>query len=502
MQSNLPPHEMVSGGYPPGFRLMAPATALIALGTYVLTLAPDLTWSNGALDGVELVVASSTLGIAHPPGYPTYILLGKLFSLLPFGTVAFRYNLFSAVTISLAVGLVTLSIGTLYPRVRPEVAMAAALLFAFSPLVWSQAVVTEVYGLNLLMVASFILLWSRTGASFRSGIFLGLALTTHLTSVLLLPAFLMSAGRKFPRPAAGMIAGLLPLMVLPFLARGDSPVVWGSPHDLAGWLWLASGRLYAANVQPAIDLEHLAGLLRAIIMGPAILLMAGKAATVFPVSPAVIRITSRPTGKLLGLTSVLYISFAIFYKTPDAAVLLVPALMMISILIAPLLNRIGVSALVLPLLLVLVTYSDRDLRQEQYVRPIAQTLLESAPEDALLLTPADRTIFVILYFQLIEGMRTDLSVVDSGLFAFDWYRARLAAQNEDLFIPEADNLVAFQRHNQSLALFAWQALCRYRMNFQTESRPLPSRPQTPPTYIASRYPIDLNRTLFSTPTGP
>lgn len=444
---------MVSGGYPPGFRLIAPATALIALGTYVLTLAPDLTWSNGALDGVELVVASSTLGIAHPPGYPTYILLGKLFSLLPFGTVAFRYNLFSAVSISLAVGVLTLTIGALYPRVRPQVAMAAALMFAFSPLVWSQAVVAEVYGLNLLAVAAFLLAWSRTGASFRSGIFLGLALTTHMTSVLFLPAYLLSAGRKFQRPAAGMIAGLLPLMVLPILAHGDSPVVWGSPDDLAGWMWLASGRLYAANLQPAIDIEHLAGLLRAVVMGPAILLMAGKTATVSPVSAAIIRIDSRPTGKLLALTSVLYISFALLYKTPDAAVLLMPALMMGSILAAPLLNKMGASAMVLPLVLVLATYSFRDLRQEQSVRPIAQSLLESAPENALLLTPGDRTIFVVLYFQLIEGMRTDLSVVDSGLFAFDWYRARLAAQNEDLFVPEADDLDAFQRHNQATRPF-------------------------------------------------
>lgn len=444
---------MVSGGYPPGFRLIAPATALIALGTYVLTLAPDLTWSNGALDGVELVVASSTLGIAHPPGYPTYILLGKLFSLLPFGTVAFRYNLFSAVSISLAVGVLTLTIGALYPRVRPQVAMAAALLFAFSPLVWSQAVVTEVYGLNLLAVAAFLLAWSRTGASFKSGIFLGLALTTHMTSVLFLPAYLLSAGRKFPRPAAGLIVGVMPLMVLPFLARGDSPVVWGSPDDLAGWLWLASGRLYAANLQPAINPEHLAELLRAVVMGPAILLMAGKTATVSPVSAAIIRIDSRPTGKLLALTSVLYISFALLYKTPDAAVLLMPALMIISILVAPLLNRMGLGAMVLPLVIVLVTYSDRDLRQEQSVRPIAQTLLESAPENALLLTPGDRTIFVVLYFQLIEGMRTDLSVVDSGLFAFDWYRARLAAQNEDLFVPEVDDLDAFQRHNQATRPF-------------------------------------------------
>src|SRR5690606_37755221 len=146
----------------------------IALGVYLLTIAPHLTWANGALDGVELVVASSTLGISHPPGYPTYIILGKLFSTIPLGAHAFRYNLFSAVSMAVAVGLTTLTIGTLYPRVRPSAALATVLLFAFTPLVWSQAIVTEVYALNVLMVATFLLAWSRSGASFRSGLFLGL----------------------------------------------------------------------------------------------------------------------------------------------------------------------------------------------------------------------------------------------------------------------------------------------------------------------------------------
>ena len=57
------------------------ASGIIALGLYLLTIAPDLTWANASLDGVELVTASATLGIPHPPGYPTYVILGKAFSL-------------------------------------------------------------------------------------------------------------------------------------------------------------------------------------------------------------------------------------------------------------------------------------------------------------------------------------------------------------------------------------------------------------------------------------
>jgi hypothetical protein len=83
--------------------LFAPGlTTLCALLVYVLTLAPDLTWANFGTDGGELITAAVTLGVPHPPGYPTYVLLGKLISLIPMGTVAYRFNLFSAVCVSLA----------------------------------------------------------------------------------------------------------------------------------------------------------------------------------------------------------------------------------------------------------------------------------------------------------------------------------------------------------------------------------------------------------------
>ena len=80
-------------------RMMLPVLAgLLAILFYSIGLGHDLALSNYGTDGGELITASMTLGVAHPPGYPTYILTSKLFSFFPLGgTIAFQYNLFSAV---------------------------------------------------------------------------------------------------------------------------------------------------------------------------------------------------------------------------------------------------------------------------------------------------------------------------------------------------------------------------------------------------------------------
>ncbi|OQY48284.1 MAG: hypothetical protein B6242_02695 [Anaerolineaceae bacterium 4572_78] len=81
--------------------LMSIFVFLIPLLAYSLTLAPDITWANYGMDGGDLIVASYMLGVPHPTGYPTYILLSRLFSEIPFGSIAWRYNLFSANGLSL-----------------------------------------------------------------------------------------------------------------------------------------------------------------------------------------------------------------------------------------------------------------------------------------------------------------------------------------------------------------------------------------------------------------
>lgn len=436
---------------------VAPGTGAAALVVYVLTLAPDLTWANASADGGELITASVTLGIPHPPGYPTYVLLGKLFSAIPLGPVAYRYNLLSAVCVAGAVGLLAAALmgrpGSPASRgLPPLTAVAAALTFAFVPLVWSQAVVAEVYGLNLLLVAAFLFTWSRRGPAWLAGLWLGLAVTAHLTSLLLLPAALWGAvsderrvtndERAVPATsvlravamlAAGVAVGLLPLLLLPLLAHGESPVVWGRPTDLAGWWWLVSGRLYAANLRwPSF--VGLFGLV------PMLVVLKNSSAHL---------LGEIPVRVVLWGTVTLYVVFALSYHTPDAAVLLLPALLLLALLLGPRLERLGPWALALPLALLVAGFGAQDRSGDPGPRVAAEAALRAAPPDAVLLAPGDRTIFTLWYFQHVEELRPDVRLADANLFAFDWYRARLAALYPDLQVPPGDDLPAFQRLNEA-----------------------------------------------------
>jgi hypothetical protein len=142
-----------------------------SLALYVRTLAPSVA----ALfdDSLEFPLVVQRLAIAHPTGYPLYILLGKLFTL---GTksaagagdvalasqVAYRVNLLSAVTGAVTVVLVYL-VGRQVARRRLP-ALVGALALAVSPVFWSQAIVAEVYTLHSAFVAAALLvalLWAR-----------------------------------------------------------------------------------------------------------------------------------------------------------------------------------------------------------------------------------------------------------------------------------------------------------------------------------------------------
>ena len=101
---------------------------------YLRTLYPGL---NGIGDTPKFQFVGKVLGTPHPPGYPVHTLLGWLFAQLPFGNLAWRINLLSAVSASFAVVLVfvlTRRLGASAPA-----ALAAALSFACGPVFWSQA---------------------------------------------------------------------------------------------------------------------------------------------------------------------------------------------------------------------------------------------------------------------------------------------------------------------------------------------------------------------------
>ena len=79
--------------HPAFFYATVAASFIISLSLYILTLAPTVTFE----DSGELIAAAYNLGIPHQPGYPLFTLLGRVFSMLPIDTVAYRLNLMSAV---------------------------------------------------------------------------------------------------------------------------------------------------------------------------------------------------------------------------------------------------------------------------------------------------------------------------------------------------------------------------------------------------------------------
>ena len=101
---------------------------LAVFGVYLSTLYPSVPGG----DSGELIVAADQLGVAHPPGYPLFTLLGKIASWLPVGSVAWRVNLLTALLAAAAAGVLAGAVSKLTRNVAAG--LVAGGLFAFSPL--------------------------------------------------------------------------------------------------------------------------------------------------------------------------------------------------------------------------------------------------------------------------------------------------------------------------------------------------------------------------------
>lgn len=208
--------------------------AALTLTGYLWTLAPSVTLE----DSGELVTAAYHLGVPHPPGYPIWTVLAWLWChLIPFGNIAWRGNLLSAVCSAVASGLAALlvsksgyvlaqKVGFLRVGASPQLldrivlvsSIAAGLLLAFCPVMWSQAVITEVYGLNAsCWMATLVVLyrWSfepeKRWRLYLAAFIWGVGLTAHQTLVLLavaFPTFIWFTDRKLGR------AVLMPILTV------------------------------------------------------------------------------------------------------------------------------------------------------------------------------------------------------------------------------------------------------------------------------------------------
>jgi Protein O-mannosyl-transferase TMEM260-like len=185
---------------------------------YLITLAPTISF----FDSGELISGAYTLGVAHPPGYPVYMTIGKLFTLIPLGNVAYRMNILSAFFASMTsimVYYITRAMlddeagkralpGFSSERFGvPEAAgLFAALAFGFSYTLWAWAIVSKFYTLNAFVVSCIVMLlirWRRArrddtahaGHSLRYlyiiAFICGIAGAVHISQFVLIPIYVM-----------------------------------------------------------------------------------------------------------------------------------------------------------------------------------------------------------------------------------------------------------------------------------------------------------------------
>ncbi len=157
--------------------------------TYLLTIYPTV----GTEDSGALITSSATLDIAHPPGYPLYTLLGKLFTILiPFGNIGWRVNLMSAFFGAATVTLCYYIIKSLTKN--PLIAIGFSLMLGFNDIFWSQSIRAEVYTLNafaLVLVLFTLIKYHQTRKAkflYLATLFTGLGISNHHLMILGLPA--------------------------------------------------------------------------------------------------------------------------------------------------------------------------------------------------------------------------------------------------------------------------------------------------------------------------
>ncbi len=450
------------------------ASILVGIGALVLYLAtmyPDLAGGDSA----ELTAAIATGGVIHPPGYPLYELLGRLFVHVPHGSIAWRVSLLSAVCDAGAAGVLCASVSR-WSGSRAAGVVAGALL-ASAPGIWRYALCAEVFALDNLCVAGLLLLGvlyaeKRDVRLLVAGAFVGgLGLSDHHTIVFTLAPFavwaLWTARRELrsPKRVAALllafVAGLLPYLYLPVAAARHAPITWGAadtwhgfwdhvlrreygtfqlaPSGIAG----ASDRMQTAAAWWDDLLEQLGfwgvplaalGILVAVRRDASRLALASVAAVVLAVGIMVL------LGNLPVTDGLHRGIVARFWQQPTVHVCAWCGFG-VAWLVARLPQRWHRASLAFAGALAIVPaatrYGTMDRHASTLVRSYGAEILRAAPPGSLLITKGDLITSTLRYLQAVEGRRPDVRLIDQELMGLPWYPPLIRAAHPEVVLPGA-----------------------------------------------------------------
>lgn len=432
------------------------AVGLSLFACYWLTLAPTITEG----DSGELVTAVHTMGIAHPTGYPLYLIAGKLFDLLPLGEPACRVALLSAASAAASGGLVCwvlISITCSGPA-----GLLGGLLAGLNWWVWQQANQPEVYALNLLMVCLVITMfvhWSGDPTPRRLHVlafFCGLALTHHRSAIFFAaPLLLWAVVKTRPLHARALLRaagyGALPLVLylwLPLRSAAHPLLNWGNTSASLGYFWdhISASVYYRYVFAEAPDQALTYTRLQFVRMWVQFR-WAGLILTAVGVVGLLRSPRQRPLAVGLIAGFILVGTWAAFYAVPDKDVFYMPSAVVVSawcgaglafvlraadkLKLSPAVRRLvpiagAAVALALPLDILMTCWRSADRSQQYEVLEGAAISFAGIPGNAVVLLTGDEPKSGASYYYHVLGHRPQPQLLHAEMILHPWYESLLS----------------------------------------------------------------------------
>jgi len=431
----------------------------VSLTVYALTLCPTIFWEDSA----AFAAAAHTLGIPHSPGFPIYILLGRIFSFFPAQNPAWSVNFMSAFWGSASLALLyLLLIKLLKRRLIPDlsdylISATFVLFFGFTTSFWSQTFRAEVYTLNLFFTISLVFLlwkWSESKEAepeqskryFLLFAFLwGLGAANHsLLVISLAPAFLifiLASQPKFLLKVYNLssaiffgILGITPYLFLLIRSQQNPALNWGKPDTWAN-LWKVitksstwNGSLNISHVDLWNNLVQIIQFLSSDLLLPVLVLAILGAVILFQQGR---RIWILLTGVFF--CNILIVTWAAEFSIRNLDLLgyLLPALLVLTLFAAsgmkwifdlarnrfplfqprPVASAAATILIILPAYQLVRNYSSSDYSQNNFVYAYGKNILEQVPTGSVIIAADDNTLTPLWYLTLVEKHRPDVTAL-------------------------------------------------------------------------------------------
>jgi hypothetical protein len=405
----------------------------------------------GSEDDGLFILSSYFLGIEHPPGYPLFTLIGHLFTFLPFGSVAYRVHLASAMFGALSGAAAWMCARSLFPGRLP--AGLAALGLGLSPVFWSQAVIAEVYTLNTFFLLVLVYLGlqacppaaspGRTDLQARllpwMALVFGLSLSNHYPLMLLVaPGFLVLLWplrtdilKRLPLLLSLIVLGLLPYAWLVYRSWQALPISFYGPLETLPEIWFFLSRSGYVGIDHSTSAGWLDKIRFLDFMGSQLFVQFAVVGTLlagagFAAQWRILgrRVSAFLTISFLGPSVVLILLLGfdygalakhVFHVYPLPAYTIAALWMGLGLAWAlerfalRFIHAAALSAIVLAAILVLGV-RENVLDDDEWMARYAQAVLKVLPKDAIVFVSGDPDLATIAYFHMIEGQRPDLTL--------------------------------------------------------------------------------------------